>query len=169
MRLLLQIQPLTFLAFLKLLLFALQYAYRILNRDFKADFGLDILFFNLYYQAMINVQPVHVLAVSLSPIVRFAQHLAIIDGSGATLAPGRYMVGVHVRQLPDSRPVGIVTDGAVGTVRDSFLIGFRRLLRIDSFLRRIVKHTDIKQARFLTATQDILENTLLLLHEEVLV
>ena len=116
MRLLLQIQPLTFLAFLKLLLFALQYAYKILNRDFKADFGLDILFFSLYYQAMINVQPVHVLAVSLSPIVRFAKHLAVADIRAAPFAPGCDVVRVHFCQFPNPCTVGVMADGAVRAV-----------------------------------------------------
>ena len=59
-----------------------------------------------------------------------AEHLAIVDGRFAAFAPGRYVVGIHLFQLPDTMRVLIVTDCAVRTVADTLSLGLIRLLLI---------------------------------------
>lgn len=40
-----------------------------------------------------------------------AQHLAILYIRAAAFAPSRYVVGIHLFQLPNAQTVGIMTDG----------------------------------------------------------
>ena len=56
------------------------------------------------------------LSISLRAVVRLAEHLAVVDGCRATLRPGRDMVGIHFRKLPDSRRVRRVADCTERTV-----------------------------------------------------
>ena len=52
------------------------------------------------------------LSVSFCPIMSFAQHLAVTDIGCTAFAPGRYVVGIHVLQVPNLGMVGIVANGA---------------------------------------------------------
>lgn len=52
------------------------------------------------------------LPVTLRPIVRNTQHLAVLDRGIAALAPGRHMVRFHFAEHPDFALVGGVTGSA---------------------------------------------------------
>lgn len=114
-------------------------------------------------------QIVSYLTVALWPIVRPAEHLAVLDGRLPSFAPGGNMVSVHLCQFPDPRSVGIMADGAVWTVWNALFLGFRRLVCVNGFLCGLVENTDIQQARLLASAEDLLIDAPLLLHEEVLV
>ena len=90
-----------------------------------------------------------------------AEHLAIVDGRFAAFAPGRYVVGIHLFQLPDTMRVLIVTDCTVRTVTDTLSLGLIRLLLIHLTHGRLIEQTDIQQARFLTTAQHKLKDALM--------
>lgn len=54
-----------------------------------------------------------------------AQHLAVIGGTAAALAPSGHMVRVHLGHLPYLALVGIMAHGAERAV--GFAVGFRNL------------------------------------------
>jgi hypothetical protein len=74
------------------------------------------------------------LAITLCPIVRLAQHLAVLLVGGATLAPSRDMVCVHVREAPYFFLVGLRAHGAERAVRFIVFIRFYGLRFINFFL-----------------------------------
>lgn len=96
--------------------------------------------------------------------MRLAQHLAVLNTRGTTLAPSRHVVGIHVLQVPYTGMVLVVTDSTEWAVALTLLLGRCRLPGIDGLLCRLVEHTDIQQFGVLTAIEDILVDALLLLH-----
>ena len=52
------------------------------------------------------------LTYCLCPVVRLAEHLAVLDVGSAALAPCRHVVGVHFREFPHSGGVSVVAEGA---------------------------------------------------------
>ena len=61
-------------------------------------------------------------AVSLRPVMRFAEHLAVTFAGDAAIAPRLHMVGIHFAKFPQALPVCIVTYGAERTVADTFTL-----------------------------------------------
>ena len=61
-------------------------------------------------------------AVSLRPVMRFAEHLAVTFVGDAAIAPRLHMVGIHFAKFPQALPVCIVTYGAERTVADTFTL-----------------------------------------------
>ena len=60
------------------------------------------------------------LLIPFRPVVRLAEHLAVLDVGSAALAPRRHVVGVHFREFPHAGGVSVVTEGtelAVGCAR----------------------------------------------------
>ena len=52
------------------------------------------------------------LLVAFRPVVRLAEHLAVLDVGSAALAPRRHVVGVHFREFPHAGGVSVVAEGA---------------------------------------------------------
>ena len=83
------------------------------------------------------------LSVAFGAVVGAAEHLAIGEVGGAAAGPGGDVVGVHLQKLPDAHPVGVMPDGAVGTIGDSFRLRFRGLRGVNGLLRGLVEDADI--------------------------
>lgn len=56
------------------------------------------------------------LPIPFHPIMRFAEHLAVLDVGGTAFAPGGDMVGIHFGLLLDAGGVGFAFDGVEGGV-----------------------------------------------------
>ena len=52
------------------------------------------------------------LLVAFRPVVRLAEHLAVLDVGSAALALRRHVVGVHFREFPHAGGVSVVAKGA---------------------------------------------------------
>lgn len=51
------------------------------------------------------------LSVSFGSIMCLAKHLAILYVCSTALTPSRYVVGIHIFDIPNLGVIGIVTDG----------------------------------------------------------
>jgi hypothetical protein len=86
------------------------------------------------------------LSISFCSIMCLAEHLAIVDGRFAAFAPGRYVVGIHLFQLPDTMRVLIVTDCTIRTIADALSLRSRASRETHpafffaTFLRNILVH-----------------------------
>ena len=69
--------------------------------------------------------PLPRLSVALGPVVGDAQHLAVIGGTAAALAPCGDMVRVHLGHRSNLALAGIMADGAERTI--GYAAGFRNL------------------------------------------
>ena len=90
--------------------------------------------------------------------MRLAEHLAVVERRCAALRPGRDVVGVHFRELPDSRRVRREADCTERTVRNSLRFGRRRLLRIDRLCLARLEDAQVKKPRLAFTTENILED-----------
>ena len=52
------------------------------------------------------------LLIAFRPVVRLAEHLAVLDVGSAALALRRHVVGVHFREFPHTGGVSVVAEGA---------------------------------------------------------
>ena len=85
------------------------------------------------------------LPVPFGTIVGLAEHLAVSDACGTSLAPSRYVVGIHLIRFPNFGFVSIVTESAQWAIRLSFGLCSSSLPRIDRGLIVLAKDSDIKQ------------------------
>ena len=83
------------------------------------------------------------LLISLCSIMRLAKHLAVGNIRCAAFWPSCDMVGIHLRQFPYTRTVGVMADGTKRTVGNLFLFGFLRLARINALFGRFIKTTHL--------------------------
>ena len=75
-----------------------------------------------------------------------AKHLAVGEVGGTAARPGCDVVGVHLGETPNARPVGIVPYGAIRAVRDAGRLCGLGLGGVDRTLDRLVKDAHIQQA-----------------------
>ena len=52
------------------------------------------------------------LLIAFRPVVRLAEHLAVLDVGSAALDLRRHVVGVHFREFPHTGGVSLVAEGA---------------------------------------------------------
>jgi len=74
--------------------------------------------------------------------VRLAEHFAVDTVGGSALAPGSYVVGVHLGEFPDFVFVGVFRHGTVWAVGSAFLLGLASLFLICDLFGSLVKNPD---------------------------
>ena len=86
------------------------------------------------------------LAVPFRPVMRLAQHLAVLHARSTTLAPGRHVVGIHFVELVNLGAYASVAFGALRTIADAQNLSLVGLPGIDRFLNAVVKYSNVQQA-----------------------
>ena len=84
------------------------------------------------------------LLIAFRPVVRLAEHLAVLDVGSATLALRRHVVGVHFREFPHTGGVSVVAEGAELAVGCALCLSLLRLAGIDRALRGLVEHAHVQ-------------------------
>ena len=85
------------------------------------------------------------LSVTLRAVVGLTQQLAVAFVGGTTFRPRSDVVGIHRRQRPNFSLLRVMSDGAVGTVRDPFGLSLVGLLLVN--VRNYTDWTDVDAMR----------------------
>ena len=96
-----------------------------------------------------------------------AEHLAVGNIGRAAFGPSRYVVRVHLANLPNPLRARIVPDRAQRAIRNAALFRLGSLPRIDLLLLLVAEHAHVEKPRFLLSAKHILENAAPVRHELV--
>jgi hypothetical protein len=102
-----------------------------------------------------NLRPI--LSITFGFIVGAAEHLAVLGGAIAALAPCCNVVRVHFLELIDPAIVRVVANRTERAVGFFLCLCRARLLLVDRVLRCIVEHAHFKKFRIFKAAEDEFE------------